>query len=117
MEVPMRKVQKTVAVAVMSCFVMVGTASAGPVQPTTQRSSASASDRSPAATTLVAAGMRAVNVMETARPAASAGQTQEQQAAPSGAHLGKGAKVAIWLGAVTAATVWGYKTFSVTRGT
>jgi hypothetical protein len=37
--------------------------------------------------------------------------------ATGGRGLSTAAKAAIWLSAVTVAAVWGYKTFSVTRGT
>lgn len=44
-------------------------------------------------------------------------QPQPQPQPTGGRGLSTAAKAAIWLSAVTVAAVWGYKTFSVTRGT
>lgn len=43
--------------------------------------------------------------------------TADAVAAQSSGGLSTAAKTAIWLSAITVAGVWGYKTFSVTRGT
>jgi hypothetical protein len=110
----MRKIQRAVAVAILSCFIpaAIPAASAEP---------ASSGFTVPINSTVsrYLAGEQGAELLPVRanQPAAKRARVAKQQTNPGGGGLGTGAKIGIWLGAVVIGSVWAYKTFSVTRGT
>lgn len=122
----MRKCGNVVAVAVLISLVPAGGAFAAPVvgTPPSPPNAMAVGENFPAA---LPAPVSIRGSLESLRLPPIAGGPKRLETAvassyaqsqPSGRHgMGNGTKAVIWAAAVAVAGVWGWKTFSVTRGT
>jgi hypothetical protein len=107
----MRKLTKLVAITVFFSFVSaIGTAAADPAPATS-----SPAPRAPSIRASVEALRQSPIVLLPARPERAPAAAAAQSG--GGRGLSNAAKAAIWVTAISVASVWAYKTFSVTRGT
>ena len=114
----MRKSMKLVALAVLFAFAPGGASAwAAPDSDARPAVAAPAPAPPPPARPSIRASVEALRHA----PLPPLRQRAERQAAPAQSggerRLSTAAKAAIWIGAGTVASIWAYKTFSVTRGT